>query len=65
MGMDIGYGTKFNADNIADKMLTKELTIVRDIEQGTLSSNGNSRQKSCATGHGHNTASGEATTLVR
>ena len=23
MGMDIGYGTKFNADNIADKMLDK------------------------------------------
>ena len=66
MGMGIGYGTKFNADSIADKMLTKELTIVRDIEQGALSSNGNSRQKSsCATGHGHDSASGEATTLVR
>ena len=38
MGMDMGYGTKFNADNIADKMLTKELTNrarhrTRDIEQ--------------------------------
>ena len=54
--MDIGYGTKFNADNIADKMLTKELTIVRDTTSSyppimvTLG-RGSLRWRECITSH--------------